>query len=413
MTKLDTESIRKRFPALQRDVGGKPAIFADAPGGTQVPESVIDAIANYLSVNNANEGGAFATSEETGEVIAGARSAAADFLGCTELEVVFGPNMTTLTFALSHAVARTLKPGDEVVVTTLDHDANIAPWLLAAEDSGAQVRWVDFNLPDCTLDLDSLGSVLSEKTKVVAFTLASNALGTIPPVKEIVQRVRQESEALIVADAVHSAPHRSIDVASLGVDILFCSPYKFFGPHLGLMHGRKELLDGLQAYKVRPAPGESPGRWETGTKNHEGMAGLTACIDYIASLADASGDRRTRIVAAMAAIADHEAALSAAFLEGISRIDGVTTYGLTAADRVAERTPTFALRIDGMSPQEASRRLGERGIFTWDGNYYALAAMERLGLEDSGGALRIGFCHYHSVDDVERVLIELSDLVGS
>jgi cysteine desulfurase family protein (TIGR01976 family) len=402
MTTLDVEQIRKRFPGLQRDFGGRPAIFADAPGGTQVPQSVIDAMADYLANSNANEHGAFVTSAETDAVIDGARGAAADLLGCSPDEVVFGPNMTTLAFALSRALARTLRPGDEVVVSSLDHDANIAPWTLAAEDAGADVKWVDFDPADCTLDLDSLETALSERTRIVAFTLASNAVGTIPPAAEVVERVRAAGDALVIADAVHYTPHRLVDVGSLGVDFLFCSPYKFFGPHLGVMYGARELLEEIRSYKVRPAPDESPASWETGTRNHEGLAGLTACVDYIASLTDAEGDRRTRIVAAAETIAEHEAGLSLAFLEAASELRNATIYGIADRTRIGERTPTFALRIDGESPLATAERLGERGIFVWDGNYYAVAVMERLGLEETDGAVRIGFCHYHSVEDVVR-----------
>lgn len=404
MTTLDVETIRKRFPALQREFGGRPAVFADAPGGTQVPQSVIDAIADYLARSNANEHGAFATSAETDAVIEGARQAAADLLGCSPDEVVFGPNMTTLAFALSRALGRRLQPGDEVIVSSLDHDANIAPWIAAAEDAGAEVRWIDFDRSDCTIDLDSLDAALSERTRIVAFTLASNAVGTIPPAAEIVQRVRAAGEAFVIADAVHYTPHRVVDVDALDVDFLFCSPYKFFGPHLGVMYGRSALLKDIRPYKVRPAPDEAPARWETGTRNHEALAGLNACVDYIASLTTTTGDRRARIVAAMQAVAEHEAGLSDAFLDTATGLDDVTVYGPAEQWRVSERTPTFAIRIDGASPLSVAKRLGERGVFVWDGNYYALEVMERLGLEDTGGAVRIGFCHYHSIEDVHRTL---------
>jgi cysteine desulfurase family protein (TIGR01976 family) len=404
MTTVDIEQIKKRFPALQRDFDGRRAVFADAPGGTQVPQAVIDAIADYLARSNANEHGAFATSAETDAVIEGAREAASDLLGCRPDEVVFGPNMTTLAFALSRALARLLKPGDEVVVSSLDHDANIAPWLAAAEDSGAEIRWIDFNPSDCTLDLDSLDAALSERTRIVAFTLASNAVGTIPPAAEIVKRVRAAGEAFVIADAVHYTPHRLVDVDALDVDFLFCSPYKFFGPHLGVMYGKSALLKDIRPYKVRPAPDEAPASWETGTRSHEALAGLAACVDYIASLTDAEGGRRTRVVAAMEAVAQHESGLSNAFLEGTGDLRGVTLYGNAEPRRVRERTPTFALRVGEESPLAVAERLGEQGIFVWDGNYYALAVMERLGLEETGGAVRIGFCHYHSIDDVEQVV---------
>jgi cysteine desulfurase family protein (TIGR01976 family) len=408
MQMLDVERIRKLFPGLQRDFGGRRTVFADAPGGTQVPQSVIDAIADYLGSSNANEHGAFATSAETDQVIEGARRAAGDLLGCLPEEIVFGPNMTTLAFALSRALARRLRPGDEVVVSSLDHDANIAPWIAAADDAGATVKWINFDASDCTIDLDSLEAALSERTRIVAFTLASNAVGTIPQASEIVRRVRAAGEAFVIADAVHYTPHRLVDVETLGVDFLFCSPYKFFGPHLGVMYGKSSLLKDIRPYKVRPAPDDAPASWETGTRSHEALAGLSACVDYIASLTDVGGDRRTRVAATMEAVAEYEAGLSNRFLDGIGGVNGIQLFGIAEPARVGERTPTFAIRTDHESPLEAARRLGELGIFVWDGNYYALAVMERLGLEETGGAVRIGFCHYHSVEDVDAVLNALA-----
>lgn len=407
MGALDVGQIRKNFPALQRDFGGQPAVFADAPGGTQVPQTVIDAMTDYLAMNNANEQGAFTTSAETNSVIEAARDAGADMLGCEPGEVVFGPNMTTLAFALSRALARTLHPGDEVVVSRLDHDANIAPWVAAAEDAGAGVRWIDFDPSDCTIDLESLDAALSERTRICAFTLASNAVGTVTPAADIVRRVRDAGDALVIGDAVHFAPHRLIDVRDLDFDFLFCSPYKFFGPHLGVMFGKASLLEEIQPYKVRPAPNERPTRWETGTRSHEALAGLTACVDYIASLTDGEGPRRRRVTAAIQAIAEHEANLTRLFMDGVGQRDDVMLYGIDDPARIRERISTFAIRIDREPPLASATRLGEEGIFVWDGNYYALAVMERLGLEDSGGAVRIGFCHYHTADEVDLVLDSL------
>jgi cysteine desulfurase family protein (TIGR01976 family) len=403
MSPIDVDRIRKHFPALERDIGGQPALFADAPGGTQVPLTVIEAMAEYLAVSNANELGAFPTSAETDAVIDGARVAAADLLGCSAGEVVFGPNMTTLAFSLSRALARTLNPGDEVVVSALDHDANIAPWIAAAEDAGATVRWVDFDAGDCTLDLESLEAVLSDRTRLCAFTLASNAVGTITPVGDIVRRIRGVSNALVVADAVHFAPHRAIDVRAFDVDFLFCSPYKFFGPHLGMMFGKRSLLERIRPYRVRPASDEPPASWETGTRSHEALAGFVACVDYLASVGDGEGSRRERVLDAMQAVGDYEAGLSRAFLEAAEGLDDVTLYGITERARISERTPTFALRVAGESPLASATRLAEEGVFVWDGNYYAPAVMERLGIEEMGGAVRVGFCHYHSVDEVQRV----------
>ncbi|CAN5680248.1 cysteine desulfurase-like protein [soil metagenome] len=410
----DLAPLRNGFPALQRTLAGAPCIFADAPGGTQVPDQVIDAMARYLREHNANSGGAFLSSEETDATIAAARDAAADFLGCNSHEIVFGGNMTTLAFALSRSLARRLQPGDEVVVTRLDHDANIAPWIAAAEDAGAAVRWVDFTSEDCTLDLASLDAALSPQTRVVAFALASNAVGTISRAHEVIRRAR-ETEALVIADAVHFAPHRIIDVGALDVDVLFCSPYKFFGPHLGVMFARAELLDGLRPYKVRPSHDESPDRWETGTMNHEALAGFIATIDYIARLGREDGGaagegRRAEVVAGMEIIRRAERALSEAFLEGLPSVPGARLYGIGETARADERTPTFAISLGGRHPRDVAAELGARGIFVWDGNYYALALMERLGLEESGGAVRIGFCHYNTTDEVEQVLEELERL---
>lgn len=406
---LDIEQIKQRFPALSRAVGDEPAVFADAPGGTQVPRSVIDAMVRYLEGSNANEGGAFVTSQETDRLIDEARRAAADLIGATPEEIAFGPNMTTLAFALSRALGRRLSPGDEVVVTRLDHDANVSPWVLAARDAGATVRWVEVDPWDCTLRYESLDEVINENTRIVAFTLASNAVGTITDAARVVEHANRVG-ALAVADAVHYTPHGSIDVRALDVDVLFCSPYKFFGPHLGVMYGRGQLLEEWAPYKVRPSHDEAPDRWETGTKNHEALAGLVACVDYIASLAGEGSDRRTDLKLSMDAVFAHERSLARAFLEGTSKIDSLELYGIGDVERVDERTPTFAVRLPNRSPSEVAAQLGEEGIFVWDGNYYAIELMESLGLEDSGGAVRIGFCHYHSQAEVERVVDALARL---
>ncbi len=353
---------------------------------------------SYYETSNANRGGAFATSAETDEIVERSRAAVADFLNCDAGEVVLGANMTTLAFGLSRSLVRELKPGDEVVVTRLDHDANIAPWLAAAEDAGATVRWVDFD-DEFRLDLASLDNAMSERTKIVAFTLASNALGTITDARAIVERARRVG-ALVIADAVHFAPHRLIDVTELDVDVLFCSPYKFFGPHAGVMYARRELLDSWHPYKVRPSDDISPWRWETGTANHEGIAGVGACVDYIANLVPGRGDRRARIVNSMEVAHEHQQRLTTHFLKGLSGIEGIALYG--PDDN--ERTSTFALRLRDQHPEDSATRLAERGIFVWSGNYYALAVMEALDLEDSGGAVRIGFCHYNTIEEVDYVL---------
>jgi cysteine desulfurase family protein (TIGR01976 family) len=411
---LGVEAVRASFPALGREEDGRPVVFADAPGGTQVPAPVVEAMRRYLTESNANTGGPFSTSVATDALIAEARRAAADLLGSDPEEVAFGSNMTTLAFALSRSLAKELRPGDQVVVTRLDHDANIAPWLAAAEETGAAVRWVDVRPGDCSIDLDSLDAALSPRTRIVAFTLASNAVGTVTPAAEIVRRAHGVG-AVAVADAVHLAPHRPIDVRALDVDALFCSPYKFFGPHLGIMFGRRELLSRWRPFKVRPQSDAVPDRWETGTLNHEGLAGLVAAVDYLAGLGRGpvgrGGDRRRRLVAGMEAVRAYEAHLSVRFLERAAATGGVRLFGVAAPGRAEDRTPTFALRVPGRSPRQAAEHLAGRGVFTWDGNYFALAIMQRLGLEGSGGALRVGFCHYNTLEEVDRVARELAAIV--
>jgi cysteine desulfurase family protein (TIGR01976 family) len=391
---------------------GRPVVFADAPGGSQVPEAVVEAMSAYLRRSNANAHGAFPTSQETDDVIAGAHRAAADLLNADLDEVIYGPNATSLLLAISRSVGRTLSPGDEVVVTRLDHDANVRPWVLAAEDAGATVRWVDVRPDDLTLDIDSFEAAVSERTKVVAFTLASNAVGTITPAADLTRLVRERTEAIVACDGVHVAQHRGIDVRAIGADLVACSPYKIFGPHLGIMFGRRELLASLRPYKVRPASDAPPDAFETGTQNHEAFAGWVAAVDYLAGLADLdTGDRRARLADTFArTIVPYEAELSTRFLDGIGTIPGVRLFGIADADRVRERTPTFAIRVGDRHPAETAKALAERGIFVWDGNYYALELMERLGLEETGGAVRIGFCHYNTRAEVDRVLEELAAL---
>jgi cysteine desulfurase family protein (TIGR01976 family) len=414
MTASDLSPLRDRFPALARTQDGLPCVFADAPGGTQVPESVIDAMASYLRTTNANTHGAFVTSAETDRVIEDAHRAAADLLGCETEEVVFGPNATTLLFALSRSIGRTLRPGDEVVVTTLDHDANIRPWVMAAEDAGASVRWVDIRDDDVTLDLDSFEAALGDRTRLVAFTLASNAVGTMPRGAELARRAH-DAGALVVCDGVHAAQHRLIDIDAIGADLVVCSPYKIFGPHLGVLFGTRELLEELRPYKVRPARDETPSRWETGTQNHEGMAGFVAAVDYLAGVGRTHGApsgrrRRDALAAAFEVIGAHEATLSRRFLEGVSDLSTARLFGIGDPARVDERTPTFAIRVGDRHPFETAKALGERGIFVWDGHYYAIELMERLGLQETGGAVRIGFCHYNTAEEVDRVVADLRTL---
>jgi cysteine desulfurase family protein (TIGR01976 family) len=307
-----------------------------------------------------------------------------------------------------------VRPGDEIVVTKLDHDANVRPWVLAAEDAGATVRWVDIRDEDVTLDLDSFDAALTDRTRLVAFTLASNAVGTIPPAADLIRRIHAVG-AIAAVDGVHFAQHRALDLRALDADILACSPYKFFGPHLGVLSVRRELLETWTPYKLRPAPDEAPERWETGTQNHEGLAGMVAAVDYLADIGRtygdlASGDRRTAVVAGFEAIGAHERELAARFLRGVADIASVRLWGIADENRPDERTPTFAVRVGEQDPLKTATELARRGIYVWDGHYYAITVMERLGLLDSGGAVRIGFCHYHSTDDVDRVLEALTDL---
>jgi cysteine desulfurase family protein (TIGR01976 family) len=357
-----------------------------------------------------NTHGAFATSQETDGVVAEARRAAGDLTGADPDEIVFGPNATTLLLHVSRSFAKTLAPGDEVVVTRLDHDANVRPWVLAAADAGATVRWVDVREDDVTIDVDSYESALSPRTKLVAFTLASNAVGTIPPAADLVARAKQVG-AVIAVDAVHLAQHRLPDLRGLDADILVCSPYKFFGPHLGILAARRSLLASWVPYKLVPASDDVPDRWETGTQNHEGLAGLAAAVDYLAGLAGAAGTgRRARLTASYEAIATHERMLADRFLAGIDGLSHVRLWGIADRDRAAERTPTFAIRVGDEHPAQTAKALAARGIFVWDGDYYAREIMIRLGLLDSGGAVRVGFCHYHTPQEVDRVLEALADL---
>jgi cysteine desulfurase family protein (TIGR01976 family) len=382
---FDVAAVRARFSALDR-----PTAFFDGPGGTQVPDSVIEAMASYLRESNANLGGPFETSVRSDDVVRGAHETAALFLGCSPTEVGFGANMTTLNFALSRALGRELRAGDEIVVTRLDHDANVAPWLELARDRDLVVRFVDISEEDCTLDNAELERLLSERTRVVAFPWASNAVGTITDVKRIAA-LAHEAGALAWVDAVHYAPHGPIDVAAAGVDVLICSPYKFFGPHLGLFYGRREVLERWRPYKVRPAADEPVGhRFETGTQPHEAFAGFLAAVEYVESIG-------------WEAIHAHERELGRRFLDGLP--SGVRLHGLRTMDG---RTPTFALTFSGVEPQEAAERLAERDIAVWAGNYYAVEVMERLGLPD--GAVRVGFVHYNTAEEVDRLLRELEAL---
>jgi cysteine desulfurase family protein (TIGR01976 family) len=410
MTALDISAVRSRFPALSRSENGRPVAYLDGPGGTQVPAEVIAAMSHRLQAGTSNIGGAFGASREADSVVAAAREAMADLLGGRPEEVVFGQNMTSLTFAVSRAMARSWGPGDEVVVTRLDHDANVTPWRLAASDRGATVRLVDFDPADGTLDLAHLEQVLGPRTRLLAVTAASNALGTVPSVREAAD-LAHGAGALVYVDAVHYAPHRLVDVAALGADFLACSAYKFFGPHTGVLWGRSALLEALEAYKVVPAPDSGPGKWETGTQSFESLAGVAAAVDYLASLGRV-GTRRQRLMVAYTAIREHETALTGRFLAGVAGLPRVRLYGQTDLSRLGERTPTFALEVAGLSAEAAASRLGDQGIHTWSGDYYAVGVMEHLGVASRGGLLRIGFVHYNTAEEVDRVLEALAGLKG-
>jgi len=413
---LDINWVRAQFPSLKLTVGSHPAAFLDAPAGTQVPQRVIDAFREYFETSNANTVGQFLTSRRTDEMIAAARTSMADLFNCTSDEVFFGPNMTTLTFALARGIGRDLKPGDEIVVTTLDHDGNVAPWR-ALEDMGIVIRQTDIREADCTLDMDDLRSKITSRTKLVAAGYASNAVGTINPVAEIV-RLAHQAGALAFIDAVHYAPHGLIDVRALDCDFLACSPYKFFGPHMGCVYGKRELLLRFQPYKVRPAPAYLPDRWETGTQIHEGLAGVAAAIDYLADLGRRSAsapqeDHRAALVNAYRAIRQHEMVLAARMIAGLLEIPGVRFYGISDPARFDERCPTVAVRVKDLTPLACAKFLGDRGVFTWDGNYYALNLTERLGVEKTGGLLRIGLVHYNTAEEVDRLLVTMRELASS
>jgi len=418
-TALDLTHVRSQFPSLAQAVNGHPAVFLDGPGGTQVPQRVIDAISNYLRRDNANTCGAYATSGHTDTMLADARSAMADFLHCAADEIVFGPNMTTLTFAMSRAIGRDLGSGDEILVTRLDHDANVSPWL-ALEETGVTIRWAEIHEEDCTLDLADLASKINQKTKLVAVGYASNAVGTINPVKEIV-RLAHAAGALAYVDAVHYGPHGVIDVAALDCDFLVCSTYKFFGPHMGVLFGKREHLQRLRPYKVRPLTDAVPNRWEWGTLNHECIAGITACVEYLADLGrrhyPQAANRRAAIVAAFETIRRYERGLMERLIAGISEIPQLKIYGITDRSCFDWRCPTLAVRVvnqnKNQTPLALATKLGDRGFFTWDGNYYALNLTEQLDVEKSGGFLRIGLVHYNTAEEVDRLLVTLCQIVAS
>jgi cysteine desulfurase family protein (TIGR01976 family) len=412
---LDSAWVREQFPSLKLLVNGQAAAFLDGPAGTQVPKQVMDAVQKYFLGANANTCGAFETSRRNDATIAAARAAMADFFNCDKDEVVFGQNMTTITFGLSRAIGRELESGDEIVVTTLDHDANVAPWR-ALEEKGVVIRRIDIHEADCTLDLDDLKKKITAKTKLVAVGYASNAVGTINPVGEIT-KLAHAAGALMFIDAVHYAPHGPIDVRALDCDFLVCSPYKFFGPHMGTLYGKREHLLRLKPYKVRPASDSLPDRWETGTQVQELIAGIGAAVDYIAELGrrcdPAAKDRRRALMAAYRATRKHEMSLLSNLIPGLLTIPGLKFFGITDPKRFEDRCSTVSVSLANHKPIEAAKVLGDRGIFTWDGNYYALNLSERLGVEQNGGLLRIGLVHYNTIEEVDRLLTALREFAAT
>jgi cysteine desulfurase family protein (TIGR01976 family) len=417
---LDLDTIRAQFPALRQ-----PTIFFDNPGGTQVVRTCLERMNRYLVETNANHGGEFQTSRESDALVEQTRLGMADFLNARQPEeIVFGANMTSLTFQISRSLGRRLQPGDCLAVTRLDHDANIAPWLQVAEERGCRIRWVDFHTEDCTLDLADFEAALNERPKLVAVGYASNAVGTINPVEKLTQ-MAHAAGALVYVDAVQFAPHGPINVQQLGCDFLVCSAYKFFGPHIGILYGRRELLESLPAYRVRPAPAQAPGKFETGTGNFEGMAGLCGALEYIESLGYLYGEdylelyaeqyngRRQAFKQAMSAVRSYEYELSRELLVLLQSIPGVQVYGISDPSRLQERVPTVAFRLEGWHPQQIARALAGEGINVWNGNFYAPAVTERLGIEKEGGLVRIGATHYNTKKEVERLAEMVARLAGS
>lgn len=395
------ERVRADFPVFTRRIAGKPIAFFDGPGGSQVPATVAEAMAEYLTMHNANVHGHFATSQETDAILFAAREAAADFVNGSADEIVFGANMTTVTFHLSRALGRAWGPGDEVIVTELDHQANVAPWRRMAADNGMTVRVVPLDRETLQLDYAAFEAMLSDRTRLVAVGAASNAVGTINDVRRVADAARSAG-ALTFVDAVHYAPHQLVDVQALGCDFLACSSYKFFGPHAGILWGRHELLERFTPYKVPPATDEVPERWETGTQNHEAIAGILACIEWIASIAgEDSDDRREALARSYAAMHAHEAGLFALLEDGLRALPGVRFHGVA---RGQPRTPTAAFVVDGRTPDEVARRLGAEGVFVWNGDFYATTVCDALGLSECGGLVRAGVAPYCTEDDVRRLI---------
>ena len=405
---------RQQFPALLRQVNERTAVFLDGPAGTQVPQSVIDAITNYYVQHNANHGGAFVTSHESDDILRATHQAIADLLGASDSDcVAFGANMTSLTFALSRALGQTWQSGDEIIVSRLDHDANVRPWVLAAQDAGVQVHFIEIHREDCTLDLDDLKSKLNERTRLVALGCASNSVGTLNPYRDVIAWAH-EVGALVFLDAVHYAPHALIDVEFWDCDFLACSAYKFFGPHVGILWGKRKHLQSLTAYKLKTVPDSLPDKWMTGTQNHECLAGTLAAVNYLADIGrncaeDQSLPRRSALETAFNSIQPYEQFLVERLLAGLRNIPGIQIWGINDPARAHERLPTLSITHHRLSPEALATELGQRGLFVWHGNYYALELTESLGLEPDG-MVRIGLVHYNTADEVDRLLGELEQL---
>ncbi len=420
MIPLDIGKLRSEFPSLSRKYNGNPLIYFDGPGGTQVPQRVIDAVTAYYASCNANVGDAFQTSVETDEVVNAAREAMADLLNAASADqIIFGPNMTTITFNIARSFGDMLERGDEIVVTNLDHDANVTPWT-ELEAHGAVIHSVPV-LPNGTLDMLELGNVLNSRTKLLTITHASNAIGTIPEVK-LATEMAHRAGAWVYVDAVQYVPHGSIDVQQLDCDFLACSSYKFYGPHQGIVYAHSRALDCLKAHKVKPAKDINPYRWETGTQNHECLAGVAATVEYLADIGKVYGGhliqnyetegyshRRAVLKASMHVIRESEADLALYFLERIKRVDGITLYGITDTDMIDSRVPTFAFTWDKLSPRKTAEYLADRGICCWSGNYYALRLMNQFGLEASGGAVRVGLGHLNTHEEIDYLISCLVD----
>lgn len=420
---FDLNAVRSRFPALSITDHGRPRIYFDNPAGTQVPQSVVDRMSDCLLTANANLGGSFPTSERAGEIAIEAHRAMADLLNAPSMdEIVFGQNMTTLTLHVSRSIGRQFKSGDEIILSRMDHDANVTPWVLLARDLGMEIRWLPFDPETCEFDLAALGELLNERTRLVCVGGASNLTGTLNDVCAV-SRMAREAGAWTYIDAVQSVPHVSTDVQAIGCDFLACSAYKFFGPHQGVLWGRREILERLEPYKVRPAPDEIPGAFETGTLSHEGMAGTTAAVDYFAWIGETMAGgyldrngryeqgRRRYVHAAMECLFDYEATLTRPLVEGLQALPGVKVHGVTAADALARRVPTVSFTVKGLAPRAIAQQLAARNIFVWSGHNFAVEAARALGIYESGGAVRVGPVHYNSFHEVEQLLNAVEDLL--